>query len=108
MSNMIEQSNINIVIQSLQELSCWLECSKPNQDEIKKIVIELESSDIDDLKVKQLRMKLSKKILFHPKYLGDVYVPDFVGDGTPCAWVNYLNNVAEICQKNLFGNIIEE
>lgn len=98
---MIEPRNINIVIQTLNELSCWLECSKQNQDDIKKIIAELESPDIDELKLHQLRIKLSRKILFHPKCLGEVYVPNFVGDGTPYAWSNYLSRVADICERNL-------
>ena len=29
------------------------------------------------------------KMLFHPKYLGDIYASDFVGDGSTYAWWNY-------------------
>lgn len=93
--------NIHIVIQTLQELSGWLEGSKHNQEKIKEIIAELESPDIDELKLQQLKFMLSTKMLFHPKWLGDVYVPNFVGDGTPFAWSNYLSRVADICQENL-------
>lgn len=93
--------NRYIVIQTLDELSCWLECSKQNQDKIIEIIKELEKTNINEFRLDQLREQLSTKILFHPKCLGDIYVSNFIGDGTICAWQNYLNHVADICQKNL-------
>lgn len=93
--------NIHIVVQTLQELSCWLEGSKQNQEKIEEIIAELANPDIDELKLQQLKFKLSTKMLFHPKWLGEVYVPNFVGDGTPFAWSNYLSRIADICQENL-------
>lgn len=93
--------NIPIVIQSLNELACWLECSKQNQDIIHEIIKELEMPNINELKLRQLRVKLSTKMLFNPKWMGEIYVPNFDGDGTPFAWSNYLSQVADICQRNL-------
>ena len=93
--------NIPIVIQTLQKLSDWLACSKPNQDIITEIIKELEKPDIDERKLTSIKMQLSTKMLFHPKWLGDIYIPNFIGDGSVCAWCNYLSRIAEICQKNL-------
>lgn len=93
--------NIPIVIQTLKELSDWLECSKPNQDTIIGIIKELEKTDIDERRSHQLKWQLSTKMLFNPKCLGDVYISNFIGDGSHYAWYNYLSQVADICQKNL-------
>ena len=93
--------NIPVVITTLRELSTWLDCSKSNQERIDKIINELEASELTEYRLQQLKTQLSAKILFHPKCFADIYVPDFVGDGTPFAWPNYLAQVAEVCQKNL-------
>ncbi len=93
--------NIPIVIKTLRELSGWLECSKEHQKEIIKIINELEQPDIDETRLKQIKFFLSTKMLFHPKCLGDLYIPTFIGDGTAFAWWNYLSYVADICQKEL-------
>lgn len=93
--------NIPVVVQALTELSEWLECSKPNQKIINEIINELQNTNIDEKRRKQLKNQLSPENLFHPKWIGDVYNPNFVGDGTVCAWFNYLSKITEICQKNL-------
>ena len=93
--------NIPVVIKTLKELSVWLDSSRSNQERLCKIINELEDSTITEFRLQQLKFELSTKILFHPKCFGDIYIPDFIGDGTPFAWENYLAQVAEICQKNL-------
>ena len=91
--------NIPIVIQTLKELSNWLE--GPNKDKITEIIKELENTDINEYRSRQLKYQLSTKMLFAPKCLGDLHIPNFVGDGSAYAWYNYLNRIADICQKNL-------
>lgn len=91
--------NKAIVAHTLKELSGWLEDSY--KDEITEIAEELENTDINKFRLQQLKYKLSTEMLFHPKCLGDVYIPDFIGDGSPFAWQNYLCQIADICQKNL-------
>lgn len=93
--------NIPVVIKTLRELSAWLEGSRSNQEKIDKIINELEAFKLTEYRLQQLKFQLSTKMLFHPKYFGDIYVPHFVGDGTTYAWLNYLVQVAEVCQKNL-------
>ena len=93
--------NIPIVVQMLKELSGWLEDSKPNQEVIHKIINELECSDLSEHRLQQLKFQLSSKMLFHPKWLGDVYIPDFVGDRSTFAWSKYLAQIEDICQENL-------
>lgn len=93
--------NIPMVIQTLKELYVWLDGSRSNQERLYKIINELEASELTEYRLKQLKYELSTKVLFHPKCFGDIYVPDFIGDGTPFAWGNYLAQVAEICQNNL-------
>ena len=93
--------NIPVVIEALKELSDWLDGSKSNQERVNSIIGELENPNISEQQLQELKFELSTKMLFHPKYLGDIYVPDFVGDGSVYAWWNYLAEVAEICQVNL-------
>lgn len=93
--------NISVVIQTLRELADWLECSKQNQNRIMGIINELEGANIDEHRLHQLKFQLSTEGMFHHKWLGDTYIPDFIGDGTAYAWWNYLLQVADICQKNL-------
>ena len=93
--------NIPVVIKTLRELSVWLDGSRPNQEKIDNIINELEASELTEYRLQQLKFQLSTKMLFHPKYFGDIYVPCFIGDGTPYAWQNYLAQVAEVCPKNL-------
>ena len=90
--------NIPLVIKTVKKLSVWLDCSKPNQERLNKIINELENSELTEYRLQQLRFELSSKMLFHPKCLGDIYVPGF---GSNIAWQNYLDRVANICQKNL-------
>ena len=78
-----------------------LDGSNSNQERVNKIIGELEKPDISEQQLQALKFELSTKMLFHPKYLGDIYVPDFIGDGSAYAWWNYLEGVAEICQGNL-------
>ncbi len=92
--------NIPIVIQALRELSNWLEGSLYKNDII-EIIEELENTDINEFRLRQLKNKLSTKILFHPKCLGDIYIPNFIGDGSIDPWYSYLSQVADLCQKNL-------
>ena len=90
--------NIPLVVSTLKEVSGWINNAS---EQLNKIIDELENSELSDFRLNQLRYELSTKMLFHPKCLGDYYVPGFVGDGTPFAWGNYLCQVAEICQNNL-------
>ncbi|MDE6064991.1 MAG: hypothetical protein K2G20_10490 [Lachnospiraceae bacterium] len=93
--------NIPVVVEALKELSDWLDDSKSNQERVNRIIGELENRNISEQQLQELKFELSTKMLFHPKYLGDIDVPDFVGDGSAYAWWNYLAEVAEICQVNL-------
>ncbi len=93
--------NIPVVIKTLKELSNWLDCSKSNQEKLYEIIDELEDPELTEFRLQQLKFELSTKMSFHPKCFGDIYVPGFIGDGTPNAWINYLAHVADICQNNL-------
>ena len=92
--------NIPRVVETLKELSNWLdgmECA----ERVNKIIRELDKPNIDGTELSRIKRQLSTKDLFNVRALGDIYVPDFVGDGTTYAWWNYLGSVAEICQNNL-------
>lgn len=93
--------NIPLVIKTLKELSVWLDSARANQERLYEIINELEISELTEFRLQQLKSELSTNMLFHPKCFGDIYVPDFTGDGTPFAWQNYLARIAEVCQKNL-------
>ncbi len=93
-------TDIPKVIEALRELLQWLEQTNFNE-RVSEIIHELEDHEINAFKLQQPKKELSTENLFHPKCLGDVYVPGFAGDGTAFAWWNYLNSVAEICQRNL-------
>lgn len=95
-------TNIGIskVVEALRELLQWLERTDFNE-RVREIIRELEDPDINAFELQKLKKELSTENLFHPKCLGDVYVPGFAGDGTAFAWWNYLNSVAEICRRNL-------
>ena len=93
--------NIPLVISTLKELSCWLDNSKSDQDRLHEIIRELEESELNECRLQQIKCELLAKVLFNPKWLGEVYVPGFIGDGTSYAWQKYLTQVAEICQNNL-------
>lgn len=92
--------NIPLVVSTLKELSGWIDNSV-TKEQLNKIIDELENSELTEFRLNQLRYELSTKWLFHPKWLGDMYIPDFPGDGTHHSWENYLSQVAEICQNNL-------
>ena len=52
----------------------------------------------------ELRHLLSQKMLFHIKWLGDRYIKEFPVGGAPnphWAWLDYLDNVMNICQEAL-------
>ena len=93
-------TDIPKVIEALKGLLHWLERTNFNE-RVSEIIRELEDPEINAFELQQLKKELSTKNLFHPKCLGDVYVPGFAGDGTAFAWWNYLDSVAEICQRNL-------
>lgn len=88
------------VIKTLEELSKWLE-GMECAERVNKIIRELEDPHLDSAELARIKQQLSTKDLFNVRALGDVYVPDFVGDGTTYAWWNYLGSVADICQSNL-------
>ena len=96
-----EKMSISVVIDTLKELSNWLSGSPINQEKVNEIIRKLERSDITASELKEIKFQLSAKMMFHPKWLGDVYVPGFVGDGTGWAWYHYLDQVAKVCQSNL-------
>lgn len=93
-------TDVSKVVEALNELTRWLEHTSYSEH-IREIIRRLEAPDTSASELRQLKSELSTENLFHLKCLGDVYVPDFSGDGTPYAWWNYLYSVAEICQKNL-------
>lgn len=88
--------NILRVVKALKELSGLLEGSHC-RERVDKIIRELEYSDIDELRLQQIKHELSTKILFHPKCLGDVYVQGFDQN----EWWDYLYSIADICQRSL-------
>ena len=92
--------SIELVIQKLTELSDWLSLGQceGHQHTVDDAIKELSQPDLSELKLRQLKMLLSDKVLFHPKCLGDVAIVEF-GDGN--AWYNYLSEIADICQENL-------
>ena len=93
-------ANTEPVIRALEELSGWL-TGFAFQQEIDDIIDRLRRGPLSEWERKKLRQRLSGQVLFHPKCMGDIYVPDFVGDGTSYAWWNYLSGIAKICQNNL-------
>ena len=95
-----ELSNTEPVIRALEELSGWL-TGFAFQQEIDDIIDRLRRGPLSEWERKKIRQRLSGQVLFHPKCMGDIYVPDFVGDGTSYAWWNYLSGIAKICQNNL-------
>lgn len=91
--------NIPIVVEKLKELSQWLKDSEQNRAGIDTIIDELEKGHLTEIRIQQLKLQLSTKVLFNPKCLGDIYIPDF--DGTNFEWMNYIDEVSKICQENL-------
>ena len=90
-----------LVIQTLKELSGWLEVSPGNRQKIDEVIARLERGPLREAERERMKRLLSHDGMFHVRWLGDVYVPDFPGEGPGIPWWNYLSKVAEICQKNL-------
>ena len=90
-----------LVIRTVEELSGWLACAPGFQQEVNEIIDRLRCGPLNKWERKKIKHRLSHESLFHPKCLGDIYVPDFVGDGTSYDWWNYLSSIAKICQNNL-------
>ena len=97
---MSQSRNIQSVILALEELAGWLDGFR-FQQEINEIIDQLKHGSLNEWEYQKIKRRLSPEALFHPKCLGDIYVPDFVGDGTSYAWWNYLSSVAKICQNNI-------
>ena len=97
---MSQSHNIQSVILALEELAGWLD-GFGFQQEISEIIDQLKHGPLNELEYQKIKRRLSSDALFHPKCLGDIYVPDFVGDGASYAWWNYLSSIAKICQNNL-------
>lgn len=93
--------NIPVVIDALEELAYWLCESKLNQKKVRELITALKRPDITEGELQKIKYELSKEMLFHPKWLGDVYVSGFPEDGTGWAWLNYLTQVEQLCQLNL-------
>ena len=89
-----------LVTRALEELSGWL-TGFSFQQEIDDIIDRLRRGPLSEWERGRIKQRLSREVLFHPKCMGDIYVPDFTGDGTTYAWWNYMSELAEICQKNL-------
>lgn len=93
--------DISLVIRTLKELSGWLDGFSDFQQRVNKTIDRLESGPLNEFERRKIKRELSHEVLFHPKCLGDIYVPDFPADGTSYPWWNYLSKVAKICQENL-------
>ena len=89
--------NKEVVVAALEELSAYLEYGG-HKEEIDGIIEELKGSEMSEMRRRQVKFRLSSKVLFHPKCLGDVYVPKFPDYG---AWMDYLAKIEGICQDNL-------
>lgn len=87
-----------LVLRALQELSGWI---GPN-DCLERVMEQLEYYDeLSPRELEDIKRLLSRKGMFHIKWLGDLYVPGFAGEGPGNPWWNYLDNIAKICQDNL-------
>ena len=89
------------VIAALEELAGWLEVSPGNQKQVLECVEKLKRPELTDFQRRQVRHLLSGEMLFHPKWLGDLYLPDFPADGTRWPWHNYLARIRDLCQREL-------
>lgn len=88
----------DLVLRTLQELSGWI---GPN-DHLERAMEQLEYYDeLSARELESIKRLLSREGMFHIKWLGDLYVPDFAGEGPGNPWWNYLDKIADICQKNL-------
>lgn len=93
--------DVNLVMSTLKELSSWLG-TYPARQEIENIIGRLEHYPaLSREELETIKRMLSREMLFHVRWLGDIDVPGFVGDGTTYAWWNYLGEIADICQNNL-------
>ena len=88
--------NVEAVITVLRELSGWLAGSEM-QIRVEQIIDKLGQPDLSKFQLQQIKHELSKEIIFHPKFLGDIFIEYFKGE----AWWNYLCDVEEVCQRNL-------
>ena len=87
-----------LVMIALEELSGWI---GPNAD-LERVMEQLERYDeLTPQELEKIKRTLSRKGMFHIRWLGDRYVPGFMGEGTGNPWWNYLDKIAKICQKNL-------
>ena len=94
--------DIDLVICSLKELSGWVSFSEYNRKKIEETVEKLEHwSTLSEAERGEIKHLLSCDMMFHIKWLGDLYVPGFTGEGPGIPWWNYLHKIADICQKNL-------
>lgn len=94
--------DIGLVIAALRELSGWVSFSEGNRQRLDAAVEQLERwPSLSEAERKKLKLLLSREGMFHIHWLGDLYVPDFIGEGTGDPWWNYLDKIAKICQKNL-------
>lgn len=94
--------DIALVIRTLKEMSGWISFSEGNRQRIDAAVERLERwPSLSEAEREKLKLLLSREGMFHVRWLGDIDVPDFPGDGTSYPWWNYLSKVADICQKNL-------
>lgn len=93
--------NFEHLIKELDVLCGWLDESANNEAEVRKIIADLKHLSLSIQKKQQIRHMLSQEMLFHVKWLGDVYVPNFPEDGTRYSWWNYLSRLCELSQKTL-------
>lgn len=87
---------IQTLVCRLRRLAYWLRDSKKAKQLVLDAASELEQGGLTDFRRRQLRHLLSSEMLFHPKWLGDLYIPDFEGD-----WWVYLSELAAFCQQVL-------
>lgn len=87
-----------LVLRTLQELSGWI---GPNEH-LERAMEQLEGYDeLSPQERESIKRLLSREGMFHIKWLGDLYVPDFTGEGPGNPWWNYLDKIANICQNYL-------
>lgn len=89
------------VIAALEELAGWLEAFPGNRKQVEACIEKLKRPELTDFQRRQVRHMLSGDMLFHPKWLGDLWLPDFPPDGSRWPWQNYLARVRDLCQRGL-------